>query len=61
MFGIVGTPCAFSLPARNGSGVDVAKRAGLLEKLKTMRMVRGHRDHGGDPRGIFALAGLEKG
>lgn len=61
MFGIVGTPCAFSLPARNGRGVDAAKRAGLQESIKTMRMVRGHRDHGGEPRGIFALAGLEKG
>jgi len=61
MFGIVETPCAFSLPAPNLSGVEAARRAGLRETFRTMRMVRGSAGFGGDPRGIFALAGLEKG
>ena len=61
MFGIVGTPSAFSLPATNASGVDAARTAGLPEAFRTMRMVRGSADFGGNPRGIFALAGLEKG
>lgn len=61
MFGIAGTPCAFSLPAPNIAGVEAAKRAGLHETFRTMRMVRGSKDFGGDPRGVFALAGLEKG
>lgn len=61
MFGIVGTPCSFSFPAKNVQGVDVAKRAGLHEAFRTIRMVRGSAGFGGDPRAIFALAGLEKG
>ncbi len=61
MLGIVGTPCSLTLPAPNLAGVDAAKRAGLHETFRTMRMVRGSKDFGGEPRGIFALAGLEKG
>ena len=61
MFGVVGTACAFTLPGPNVVGVDAAKRAGLRESFRTMRMVRGSADYGGDPRGILALAGLEKG
>jgi len=61
MFGIVGTPCAFSIPGRNVSGIEAARRMGLRETFRTMRMVRGSTGFGGDPRGIFALAGLEKG
>jgi len=61
MFGIVSTPCAFSLPALNVNGVEAARRMGLRETFRTMRMVRGSADFGGDPRSIFALAGLEKG
>jgi len=61
MFGVVGTACAFTLPGPNVVGVDAAKRGGLRESFRTMRMVRGSADYGGDPRGILALAGLEKG
>jgi predicted N-acetyltransferase YhbS len=61
LFGLVDTPCAFSMPAPNSKGVEAAKRAGLRETFRTMRMVRGSPDFGGDPLGIFALAGLEKG
>ncbi len=61
MFATANVPCAFSLPAVNERGVAAAKRAGLRETFRTMRMVRGSSDFGGDPRGVFALAGLEKG
>jgi ribosomal protein S18 acetylase RimI-like enzyme len=61
ILGLVGTPCALSVPSTNEKGLDAAKRAGLRETFKTFRMVRGSAAHGGDPRGIFALAGLEKG
>ena len=54
-------PCAFSLPAVNEKGVAAARRAGFRETFRTMRMYRGSPAHGGDTRGIFALAGLEKG
>ncbi|HKZ64381.1 MAG TPA: GNAT family N-acetyltransferase [Thermoplasmata archaeon] len=53
--------CAFSLPAVNEAGVAAARRAGLRETFRTLRMVRGSSEFGGDPAGIFGLAGLEKG
>ncbi|HEV8594063.1 MAG TPA: GNAT family N-acetyltransferase [Thermoplasmata archaeon] len=61
MFAAADLPCAFSLPAVNEQGVAAARRAGLRETFRTLRMVRGSREFGGDPAGIFALAGLEKG
>ena len=54
-------PCALSVPAPNARGLEIARRAGLHDAFPTMRMVRGSAAHGGDPTGIFALAGLEKG
>lgn len=56
-----GAPVAFSLPTTNTKGLEIAERAGLTETFRTERMVRGSPAHGGDPRGVFALAGLEKG
>jgi len=61
MFATVDGPCAFSLPAVNETGIAAARRMGLQEAFRTMRMVRGSPDFGGDPRGVFGLAGLEKG
>ena len=61
MFAAAETPCAFSLPAVNETGIAATKRAGFRETLRTMRMYRGSPAHGGDPKGVFALAGLEKG
>ncbi len=61
MFLAADAPCAFSVPAVNESGVRLARRAGMQETFRTLRMVRGSTDFGGDPKGILALAGLEKG
>jgi len=61
MFAAANTPCAFSVPAPNATGVEIARRAGFRETFRTVRMVRGSSGSGGDPRGIFGLAGLEKG
>lgn len=61
LFSLVDTPCAYSIPGRNRVGIDAASRTGMRETFRTMRMVRGSHDFGGDPRGVFALAGLEKG
>lgn len=61
MFATADLPCAFSVPSVNAKGVDLARSLGLQETFRTMRMVRGSDAFGGEPRGIFALAGLEKG
>jgi len=61
MFAAADSPCAFSLPAPNEAGIAAAKRAAFRETFRTMRMYRGSSGHGGDPRAIFGLAGLEKG
>lgn len=61
MFRAADAPCAFSLPAVNEAGLALARRAGFREVFRTLRMVRGSTDFGGDPMGVFGLAGLEKG
>lgn len=61
MFRTVGGPCALTLPVPNVAGIEAAARAGMKQTFRTLRMVRGSGAHGGDPRGVFGLAGLEKG
>ena len=61
MFAAANSPCAFSVPAVNAKGIEFARQAGFRETFRTMRMVRGSAANGGDPRGVFGLAGLEKG
>ena len=61
MFSAANAPCALTVPSVNEKGVDAARRAGMRDVFRTVRMVRGSTDFGGDPKGIFALAGLEKG
>lgn len=56
-----GRPVALSVPAPNGRALEVVRGHGLQESFHTLRMVRGRPAHGGDPRGYFALGGLEKG
>ncbi len=61
MFSAANAPCAFTVPSVNEKAVDAARRAGMRDAFRTVRMVRGSADFGGDPKGVFALAGLEKG
>ncbi len=52
---------AFSGPERNADLGTFAKEAGFTEAFRTLRMWWGQELHPGDPRGIWAAAGLEKG
>lgn len=52
---------AFSGPERNPDLVAFAQEAGFTEAFRTLRMWWGQDLHPGDPRGIWAAAGLEKG
>ncbi len=52
---------AFSGPERNADLVPFAQEAGFTEAFRTLRMWWGQDLHPGDPRGIWAAAGLEKG
>ena len=61
MFSAANAPCGFTAPSVNEKAVDAARRAGMRDVFRTVRMVRGSSAFGGDPKGIFALAGLEKG
>lgn len=56
-----GRQVSFSSPIANTIAVALAHAHGLDESFRTLRMYRGRREHGGDPRGYFALGGLEKG
>ncbi len=56
-----GKPLALSAPTPNTRALEIVAEAGLGESFRTVRMFRGRRAHGGDPRGYFALGGLEKG
>lgn len=50
-----------TVPTQNPAAVAIAKAFGFGETLVTMRMYRGKYLQGEDVKGIFALAGLEKG
>ncbi len=52
---------AFSGPERNPDLVGFAREAGFTEAFRTLRMWWGQDLHPGDPRGVWAAAGLEKG
>ncbi len=52
---------AFSGPERNPDLAAFAREAGFAEAFRTLRMWWGQDLHGGDPRGVWAAAGLEKG
>ncbi|HYS71461.1 MAG TPA: GNAT family N-acetyltransferase [Thermoplasmata archaeon] len=61
MLAAANAPSSFTIPAPNAKGLEIATHVGFRETFRTMRMVRGSHDFGGDPRGVFGLAGLEKG
>ncbi len=52
---------AFSGPERNPDLVPFASEAGFQESFRTLRMWWGQDLYPGDPRGVWAAAGLEKG
>ncbi len=52
---------AFSVPKANPRESRMAAELRLTEVFRTLRMVRGRDAHGGNPEGVFAMAGLEKG
>jgi len=52
---------AFSGPARNGALLEFARPPRSEEAFRTLRMWWGLDDFAGEPKGIWALAGLEKG
>lgn len=54
-------PIGFAGPLANPGLQQILGILRLKTVFRTRRMVRGRRAHGGDPRGIVALAGLEKG
>ncbi len=56
-----GKPLALSAPTPNARALEIIGEHRLAESFRTLRMFRGRRAHGGDPRGYFALGGLEKG
>jgi len=55
------TQIAFAVPTRNEHHGRMAQELRLEVAFRTLRMYRGRDAHRGDPQGIFALAGLEKG
>ncbi len=62
LVGVVGPrEYAFSGPDRNADLGAFAREAGFAEAFRTLRMWWGQNLHGGDPRGVWAAAGLEKG
>ncbi len=52
---------ALTAPDANRAPAGIAADLHLDAAFRTLRMFRGKDDHHGDPDGIFALAGLEKG
>lgn len=52
---------AFTVPTRNETYRRMAAELRLDVAFRTLRMYRGRNAYHGDPRGVFALAGLEKG
>lgn len=52
---------AFSGPIRNEGLLEFARTPRFKEAFRTLRMCRGSDDFAGEPKGIWALAGLEKG
>lgn len=52
---------ALSIPKANPRESKMAEELRLREVFRTLRMYRGRRAHGGNPEGIFGMAGLEKG
>lgn len=51
----------FTAPTPNATAGDFARDSGCRAAFRTLRMVRGRSAFPGDPKGIWALAGLEKG
>ncbi len=56
-----GRSVGMTVPVANAAAVTLAHAHSLEESFRTLRMYRGSRSHGGDPKGYFALAGMEKG
>jgi len=52
---------ALSGPSRNGPLLEFVRKTRFTEVFRALRMWWGEADFAGDPRGIWALAGLEKG
>jgi GNAT superfamily N-acetyltransferase len=52
---------AFSGPSPNGALLEFVGTGRFHETFRTLRMRWGTDDFGGDPRGIWAVGGLEKG
>lgn len=52
---------AFAGPHENRELADFVREERLREVFRTLRMCRGEDAHAGDPHGVWALAGLEKG
>ena len=52
---------AFSGPSRNGALLDFVQAHRFSEVFRALRMRWGEDEFRGDPRGIWALGGLEKG
>ena len=52
---------ALSVPKANTREARMARELRLQEAFRTLRMFRGRRAYKGNPEGIFAMAGLEKG
>ncbi len=58
----VGTAAyAFSAPIPNVDAEAFARKLGLKQAFRTLRMVRGRDAYRGRPEGVWAFAGLEKG
>ncbi len=55
------TRVAFTVPTRNEHHARMASELRLDIAFRTLRMYRGRDAFHGDPKGVFALAGLEKG
>lgn len=52
---------AFSGPLPNKALMEFVRDAGFGEAFRALRMGWGANEYAGDPRGVWALAGLEKG
>jgi len=56
-----GRSYALTAPVVNHASGDFMRELGYREVFRTLRMVRGRTAFDGAPRGVWALAGLEKG
>ncbi len=56
-----GSTFSMNVPAENPKALEIVDSLGFGRVFETVRMHHGEGSHGIDPKGIFALGGLEKG